>query len=116
MKAEDLEKATALGRDCGGELCRQTDGFARVFPAGRGTSCIQLTLSLKAPGFNPCAYEVETWFQTFAFQVELVPLHPGAQVHRGGAAAAGVSRGHDGRRSERRPGGAVQVDFSLPIA
>ena len=78
MKAEDLEKATALGRDCGGELCRQTDGFARVFPAGRGTSCIQLTLSLKAPGFNPCAYEVETWFQTFAFKFNLyryIPEH-----------------------------------------
>jgi H+-transporting ATPase len=31
MKAEDLEKATTLGRDYG-ELCRQTDGFAQVFP------------------------------------------------------------------------------------
>jgi hypothetical protein len=27
---------------------------------------IQLTHSLKAPGFNPCDYEVKTWFQAFA--------------------------------------------------
>ena len=49
-----------------------------MFPVGRGTSCIQLTLSLKAPGFNPCAYEVETWFQTFAFKFNLyryIPEH-----------------------------------------
>jgi hypothetical protein len=26
-----------------------------------------LTHSLKAPGFNPCAYQVKNWFQVFAF-------------------------------------------------
>lgn len=31
MKADELEKATTLGRDYG-ELCRKTDGFAQVFP------------------------------------------------------------------------------------
>ena len=31
MKAEELEKATTLGRDYG-ELCRKADGFAQVFP------------------------------------------------------------------------------------
>merc|ERR1711959_87068 len=31
MKAEELEKATTLGRDYG-EMCRQADGFAQVFP------------------------------------------------------------------------------------
>jgi hypothetical protein len=28
--------------------------------------------SMKAPGFKPCAYEVETWFQAFAFKLQLV--------------------------------------------
>jgi hypothetical protein len=26
---------------------------------------------LEAPGFNPCAYEVKTWFQAFAFECNL---------------------------------------------
>ena len=26
---------------------------------------------MKAPGFNPCAYEVKTWFQSFAFEFNL---------------------------------------------
>jgi hypothetical protein len=34
--------------------------------------------SLKAPGFNPCAYKVKNWFSEFAFQMsQLVPLHHG---------------------------------------
>ena len=27
-----------------------------------------VTHSLKAPGFNPCAYKVKNWFQAFAFK------------------------------------------------
>jgi hypothetical protein len=34
------------------------------------------THSLKAPGFfNPCAYQVKTWFQYLLSQMQLVPLH-----------------------------------------
>jgi hypothetical protein len=36
-----------------------------------------LTHSLKAPGFNPCTYQVKNRFQAFAFKLQLVPLHPG---------------------------------------
>jgi hypothetical protein len=32
---------------------------------------MQFTHSLKAPGFNPCAYEVISWFQAFAFKFKL---------------------------------------------
>jgi hypothetical protein len=40
--------------------------------------------SLKAPGFNPCAYTVKTWFQSF--QMQLLPLHRGFRAHRRGGA------------------------------
>jgi hypothetical protein len=30
---------------------------------------MQLTHSLKAPGFNPWTYEVKTWFQSLLFQM-----------------------------------------------
>jgi hypothetical protein len=32
---------------------------------------------LKAPGFNPSAYELKTRFQSLGFQIQLVPLHSG---------------------------------------
>jgi hypothetical protein len=32
---------------------------------------------LKAPGFNPFAYKVISWFQAFAFKFNFVPLHDG---------------------------------------
>ena len=41
-----------------------------LLPGARwgSTRCIQLTHSLKAPGFNPCAYRVRNWFQSLLFK------------------------------------------------
>jgi hypothetical protein len=62
---------------------------------------MQLTHSLKAPGFNPWTYEVISWFQAFAFKFKLVPLHGGAGVGGGGGGggaggAGGVVGGAEG--------------------
>jgi hypothetical protein len=53
---------------------------------------------LKAPGFNPRAYQVKTRFQSLGFQMQLAPLQrgPGATLQRqsgaaGAAAAAGAA-------------------------
>jgi hypothetical protein len=44
---------------------------------------IQITHSFKAPGFNPRAYEVISWFlKSLRLQMQLVPLHhAGAECH-----------------------------------
>jgi hypothetical protein len=54
---------------------------------------LQVAHSLKAPGFNPRTRNVISWFQAFAFKMQLAPLHRGGQrlpVRRARGCAAGV--------------------------
>jgi hypothetical protein len=57
---------------------------------------MQLTHCLQAPGFNTWTYEVNNWFQSLLFQIQLVPLHPFAP--RGGRAARDRRGPPPGRR------------------
>jgi hypothetical protein len=58
---------------------------ARIASVGGAYKLLQLnpvvTRSLKAPGLNPCTYDVKTRFQTLLFQMQLVPLYASGFVN-----------------------------------
>ena len=94
---------------------------------------------MKAPGFNPCAYKVNTWFQAFAFKwVNLCYYdEAAAKKGKGKKGKGGGKKGKGGAAEEAPPPppppprapplalpglprvhpavGAVQVESSRPI-
>jgi hypothetical protein len=54
-------------------------------------------------GFNPCAYEVKTWFQSLLFRMQLAPLRRGRYLRRGVP-----DRGHLPRAGRRGGGPAAR--------
>jgi hypothetical protein len=69
---------------------------------------MQLTHSLKAPGFNHFTCEMKNWFhQSFCFQIQRAPLHRGPAAQRGAHQRAQQQH----QQGERRGGffGALSV-------